>query len=358
MRLRRERDRDIAGSEESGEYSPRGAGPAPGNASRDDPGIIPDRTSPGLPAPGFRVPFRQDLEPGRSHHATTRPSRPAPPRRRPSGAGRGRRLDRVGCPREPAHRRCDLRGASRRALCPTARPRQRRNGGDACRRGAIDARGADAPAGICAAIRLGAEEPRRFCGDWDGLSEAPLWFRTLLEGTADPAPTRREIVYRDRVIGSVAAWPDPVAAAGRIWRQVRVVGGLALALAAATALLGWLAAARLVSPVGRIVQGLEGLDRGAPPLPRFAVADLDRIAAACNRLSQRLARAEAERAELLQRLVRVQEESGRRSPGTCTTISASASRPSPPAPRRSSWPRPRTGRICGRMHAPSRPPSP
>lgn len=169
--------------------------------------------------------------------------------------------------------------------------------------------------GICAEIRLGGEVSQRLCGDWDGLDAAPGWFRALLGSDAEPAPTIRDIRYRDRAIGSVAAWPDPIAAASRTWRAVRIAGGLALALVAATALLNGLAAAHLVAPAGRIVRDLEDLggsgstpSHSSPPLPRFAAAEFDRIAAACNALAERLARTEAGRADLLQRLVTVQEE--------------------------------------------------
>ena len=164
--------------------------------------------------------------------------------------------------------------------------------------------------GICAEIRLGAEAPRRYCGDWDGLDAAPSGLRPALAPRAEAVTAERAVLYRGRAVGSVTAWPDPQAAASRIWRQVRLAGGLALALAAATALLGWIATARLVAPAGRIVRGLERLETGAPasPLPRFAVAEFDRIASACNGLAGRLAAAEIERIDLLRRLVAVQEE--------------------------------------------------
>ncbi len=164
--------------------------------------------------------------------------------------------------------------------------------------------------GICADIHLGVELPRRFCGDWDGLDAAPAWFRDTLVWEAAAAPTIRAIVYRERTIGSVTAWPDPMASAARLWRRVRLAGGLALGVAAATLLLNWLAVTRLVAPVGRIVHGLENLDAAStrPPLPRFAATEFDRIAHACNALADRLADTEAERAGLMQRLVTVQEE--------------------------------------------------
>lgn len=164
--------------------------------------------------------------------------------------------------------------------------------------------------GICADIHLGVELPRRVCGDWDGLNAAPAWLGEVLAQAADAAPPTRTIVYRERTIGSVTAWPDPMAAAARVWRRVRMASGLALGLVAATVLLNWLAVARLVAPAGRIVQGLESLDaaRIRSPLPRFTAGEFDRIALACNALADRLISAEAERAHLLQRLVTVQDE--------------------------------------------------
>ncbi|GJE38870.1 sensor histidine kinase [Methylobacterium persicinum] len=164
--------------------------------------------------------------------------------------------------------------------------------------------------GICADIHLGTEWPRRVCGDWDGVDAAPGWFREMLFWESKTVPTIRTIVYRERTIGSVTAWPDPTASAARLWHQLRLVGGLALGLAAATVLLNWLALTRLVAPAGRIVRGLESLDTPMTqaPLPRFAAAEFDRIAGACNELADRLIRTEAERASLMQRLVMVQEE--------------------------------------------------
>ena len=167
--------------------------------------------------------------------------------------------------------------------------------------------------GICAEIRLGAEAPRRLCGDWDGLGTAPAWLAGALAAEAGATPVIRDIVYRGRPLGSVAAWPDPVAAAGRAWRQMRFASGLALSLAGTTAILGWLAAARLVAPAARIVHGLDGFGgfeagRTPSPLPRFGAAEFDRIATAFNALAERLSHTEGERTELMRRLVQVQEE--------------------------------------------------
>lgn len=164
--------------------------------------------------------------------------------------------------------------------------------------------------GICAEIRLLTEAPRRVCAEWDGLDAPPRWLPSELASDRDADPVERVIRYRGRAIGSVAAWPDPDAAASRIWRHLKLSGGLALAIAGVASALGWIVTAGLVAPVSQIVRRLEGIDAGAgrAALPRFAAREFDRIALACNGLASRLAAAEAERVDLLRRLVAVQED--------------------------------------------------
>ncbi|MFY9290751.1 MAG: ATPase, partial [Methylorubrum rhodinum] len=62
--------------------------------------------------------------------------------------------------------------------------------------------------GICAEIRLGAEAPRRYCGDWDGLDAAPSGLRPALAPRAEAVTAERAVLYRGRAVGSVTAWPD------------------------------------------------------------------------------------------------------------------------------------------------------
>ncbi|HEV7440037.1 MAG TPA: histidine kinase [Methylobacterium sp.] len=167
--------------------------------------------------------------------------------------------------------------------------------------------------GICVEIALAAEAPRRLCGGWDGMAAAPAWFRVLLASGAAPTAATRAIAYRGRPIGHVAAWPEAEAAAGRAWGQVRVAAGLALGMAGAMALLGGLAAARLLAPAGRIVRGLREIEAGdgASRMPRFGAREFDGIAAAFNAMAERLSEARAERAALTGRLFQVQEEERR-----------------------------------------------
>lgn len=65
---------------------------------------------------------------------------------------------------------------------------------------------------------------------------------------------------RERAIGSVTAWPDPMASAARLRRRLCLAGGLAFGVAAPTLDQGRLAVTCLVGSMGRIVHGLENLD--------------------------------------------------------------------------------------------------
>ena len=142
------------------------------------------------------------------------------------------------------------------------------------------------------------------------MAAPPAWFRAVLASSAAPAAATRAIGYRGRPTGRIAAWPEAEAAAARAWAQVRVAAGLALGMAGAMALLGGLAAARLLAPAGRIVRGLREIEAGdgASPMPRFGAREFDRIAAAFNAMAARLSEARAERAALTRRLFQVQEE--------------------------------------------------
>ncbi|ACL62001.1 sensor histidine kinase [Methylobacterium nodulans] len=166
--------------------------------------------------------------------------------------------------------------------------------------------------GICAEVALAAEAPRRLCGGWEGWGEAPGWFRAAVPAGSGP-PAMRSIVYRGRVIGVATAWPEAAASAGRAWRQVRDLAGIAAGMVGATMLLIGLAAGRLLAPAGRIVDGLRALEAGhaGARLPAFTVREFDRIAAAFNTMAERLARTEAERRSLTLRLFQVQEEERR-----------------------------------------------
>ncbi|NEU13614.1 HAMP domain-containing sensor histidine kinase [Methylobacterium sp. BTF04] len=170
--------------------------------------------------------------------------------------------------------------------------------------------------GICVAITVGTEAPYRLCSGWDGLGRtAPSWFRTLFDRMVDPSsPIARPMIYREKPIGRVEAWPEADAAAARAWRQVGIVSMTAAGMAAAIGLLAALATLHLLGPVGIIVRGFQSLEAGdpAPRLPPFATREFDRIAAAFHAMTERLARGQTERAALTLRLFQAQEDERRR----------------------------------------------
>ncbi|WP_019906917.1 histidine kinase [Methylobacterium sp. 77] len=169
--------------------------------------------------------------------------------------------------------------------------------------------------GICVEIAIQAEARQRLCNGWDGVGDpAPAWFRSLFDMTFDSsAPILRSIDYRGRSIGTVGAFAEREAASTRAWRQVRLTVGIAAAMALATALLTALAARPLLTPVGAIVAGLHGLERGneVGPLPRFGIREFDRIAGAFDAMAARLRASRDEAAALTLRLFQVQEDERR-----------------------------------------------
>ncbi len=65
----------------------------------------------------------------------------------------------------------------------------------------------NAPAGSAATGTASMPRPRGFSGG--------------ARADASVEPTIRAVVYRERAIGSVTSWPDPTAAAARVWQRVR-----------------------------------------------------------------------------------------------------------------------------------------
>ena len=113
--------------------------------------------------------------------------------------------------------------------------------------------------------------------------------------------------------GRVVAAADRVAVTARAWHQMRVVAGMAAAMAAGMAVLAALVLGHALAPLGTIAGGLRRLEHGdyAGRLPAFRTREFGRISDAVNDLASRLARTTAERAALTRRLFQVQEEERR-----------------------------------------------
>jgi hypothetical protein len=87
--------------------------------------------------------------------------------------------------------------------------------------------------GVCVEFGSTEQSQRRRCNAWDGLGErAPAWFEAVFERHVDIAePVSRPVMLRGERRGTVTAWLDPVAAVVQSWQQIRVLLGVAAAMA-------------------------------------------------------------------------------------------------------------------------------
>jgi signal transduction histidine kinase len=169
--------------------------------------------------------------------------------------------------------------------------------------------------GQCVAYAVRGEAERRVCSGWNEFGPtAPAWFRKAFAAVFDvPAPVERPVPVYGGTPGRVVATADRVAVTTRAWHQMRVVAGLAAAMAAGMAVLATLVVGHALVPLGTIAAGLRRLEQGdhAARLPAFRTREFARIAGAVNDLASRLQRTTAERAALTRRLFQVQEEERR-----------------------------------------------
>lgn len=157
---------------------------------------------------------------------------------------------------------------------------------------------------------------RRLCAGWNVFGEvAPGWFRKMLGATIGSfAPIDKAVPIHGGSDYRLRTLIDPVAAATRIWQQVRIASGLAAGLAGTIAFLSAIAVARALKPVSALVGALRRIEAGelTQRLPRSGTREFDRIAAAIDDLASQLQMSLAERKALMKRLFAVQEEERRR----------------------------------------------
>jgi signal transduction histidine kinase len=169
--------------------------------------------------------------------------------------------------------------------------------------------------GQCVAYAVRGEAERRVCSGWNEFGPtAPAWFRKAFAAVFEvAAPVERAVPVYDGTPGRVVATADRVAVTTRAWHQMRVVAGMAAAMAAGMAVLAALVVGHALVPLGTIAAGLRRLEHGdhAARLPAFRTREFARIAGAVNDLASRLQRTTAERAALTRRLFQVQEEERR-----------------------------------------------
>ncbi len=169
--------------------------------------------------------------------------------------------------------------------------------------------------GICVTFASLSQDAKALCSQVEGVGASPPdWFAAAYEAAFGAHPSASvPLTVRQARAGTVTAAPDPTAALRQVWAQVRVVVGVAAAMAAAISLLAALLIGHAVMPAQVIARGLRRLEAGdyRLRLPVFRTAEFRHIAAAVEDLAGRLARTTAERAALTKRLFQVQEEERR-----------------------------------------------
>jgi signal transduction histidine kinase len=156
---------------------------------------------------------------------------------------------------------------------------------------------------------------RSSCVGIDSTSiRTPRWFfeayRTLIGSSLTAI---RPLSYRGTPQGTVVASFDPVATASEAWSIIAPLLGFSAVFVAVLCLVAYVIIDRALLPAKEILSGLNRLARGdlGCRLPRFRLAELDRISEVFNALSEDLEKATFERAELARRLVDAQEQERR-----------------------------------------------
>lgn len=170
--------------------------------------------------------------------------------------------------------------------------------------------------GLCLAFRTNDGDVRqRICsGAQSDTAAPPIAFAALYRRLFDPG---REAVHpvadRGHAIGEAVVWIDPVVLTAGAWHDAgRLMAAFAIALPLLCALV-YAALARALRPTRLICDGLERIAANdlTARLPPFDLAELSAIRDVFNHLAESLATALADRNELTQKLISLQDEERR-----------------------------------------------
>lgn len=142
----------------------------------------------------------------------------------------------------------------------------------------------------------------------------PSWFLALHDALVnDRLSATRTIVYRSTNRGAVRVSSNATATASAAWATIAPLIGFAALLVTALCIVTFWIVARALSPTKTILSGLNRLARGdlSYRLPRFRLAELNRISEVFNTLAADLKTSTEEKTELARRLVDAQEKERR-----------------------------------------------
>lgn len=152
---------------------------------------------------------------------------------------------------------------------------------------------------------------RSSCSGFEDVSNpTPRWFidaHTYLIG--GEARVALPVSYRGHAEGTVIAISNPDAIATETWRTIAPVFGFSALLTALLCVMTYYVIDRALRPTSEILSGLNRLAKGDldTRLPRFRLAEINRISEVFNALADDLKNTSSERAEFARRLVDAQE---------------------------------------------------
>ena len=167
--------------------------------------------------------------------------------------------------------------------------------------------------GLCLAFRSNhGEILQRFCGGTPTESnDPPQMFSAFYRRLFDPGrEATRPVISRGAVVGEAVVWVDQAVVTAEAWHEAgRMMAALAIALPLLCVLV-YAALARALRPTRLIRAGLERIAANdlTTRLPPFDLAELSAIRNVFNHLAESLGNALAERNELTQRLIALQDD--------------------------------------------------
>jgi signal transduction histidine kinase len=155
---------------------------------------------------------------------------------------------------------------------------------------------------------------QRSCRGMSQQQSAPAWFVSAYRALLDPGhEIGRDLFWRGQGYGRISAVADVEGQIAAAWHDVSALLGLATMTVLALCLLVYFAMVRALQPAREILAGIERLEHGdlSARLPQFELIELEKISAGFNRLAAGLEQSIQERAQLMRKVVTLQEEERR-----------------------------------------------
>ncbi len=136
--------------------------------------------------------------------------------------------------------------------------------------------------------------------------EAPAWFLNWFE--PERVAKRFPVLIHGQPHGQLVMWTKPSDEAAEVWEELVFLVGLLSAISVGIVTLIWLSASHTLKPLHELVDGLDRLQRGQfDGVADMRVAELQRVGEQFNLLAKSLARTEADKRLLIDRLMSIQE---------------------------------------------------